>query len=93
VEKLAESCNLTDGNGAALHAHAVRVWASDLRYRSEWVSLELGRHGSHLGARGVQPMKRLLPRCAADEMAAEGQGNSWLLRRPHIKVCAREGAA
>jgi hypothetical protein len=25
VEKLAESCDLTDGNGAALHAHAVRV--------------------------------------------------------------------
>jgi hypothetical protein len=25
VEKLVESCDLTDGNGAALHAHAVRV--------------------------------------------------------------------
>jgi hypothetical protein len=25
VEKLAESCDLTDGDGAALHAHAVRV--------------------------------------------------------------------
>jgi hypothetical protein len=25
VEKVAESCDLIDGNGAALHAHAVRV--------------------------------------------------------------------
>jgi hypothetical protein len=44
VEKLAESCDLIDGNGAALHAHAVRVWTSDLRYRSEWGSLDLGKY-------------------------------------------------
>jgi hypothetical protein len=80
VEKLAESCDLIDGNGAALHAHAVRVKASDLRYRSEWGSLDLGRHRSHLGALGVQPMRglqkgRLTPCCyvGRTEVRAKGQ--------------------
>jgi hypothetical protein len=75
----AGSCDLTRGNEAALHAHAVRVYASDLCYRSEWGSLDLGRHRNHLGALGVQ------------KRAAEGQVGSLLLRRPHRS--AREGAA
>jgi hypothetical protein len=95
VVMLAESCDAT--SLAVTERHYTHMLCAcrlhDLRYRSEWGSLDLGRLGSHLGARGVQPMKRLLPRCAADERAAEGQGNSWLLRRPHTKaVCARSGS-
>jgi hypothetical protein len=80
VEKLAGSCDLTGGNGAALRAHAVRAYGAELCYRSEWGSLDLGRHRSHLDAPGVQPMEglqkdRLTPCCyvGRTEVRAKGQ--------------------
>jgi hypothetical protein len=74
----AGSCDLTRGNGVALHAHA--GFRPSLQKRVG--SLDLGRHRSHLGALGVQPMKR----------AAEGQVDSLLLRRPHRSARERRGS-
>jgi hypothetical protein len=84
VEKLAGSCDLTDRYRAyrTSSTHSVCLTFCSCA-GGEWGSLNLGRRRSHLGARGVQ----------ADERAAEGQVDSWLLRRPYKIRCTREGAA